>query len=444
MSDFLEIAASLHTNSLTFFVGTGFSKYITNGAAPNWLELLIECAESIDKDDILLNQLFNINKSGEIIDCKFELTICAQILEIEFKKKKKNIKEKIVEIINSRINETTIDDTKLNEIQDFFSKYPNVNIITTNYDTLFSDFVLPLSSRVIIEGTTIQRINSGQNIYHIHGCTNKPSSIVLTLNDYYNFQNSNNYFSRKFYTLLQETTVAILGYSLGDFNLNTIFSEVKNTKTGSFRKTEIFYISNNNVPNLLSDFYNFTYGIRVLEDLTIKTFFRSIESHYDKAKDLIESVKDLEDVIAGKSTYNDDYLKLYFSLSQILVQASTLGIEKSDENFLNTIISILNKKVEFCQEDNAWAQYEHLADWLIDIASIIIIKETVIEAEFCTIAKFSFKKCSKDNYLGYSWYAYRNWNNRWKEMKIENQLMLKDIVKNNTWSHFQEIEKIYK
>ena len=98
----------------------------------------------------------------------------------------------------------------------------------------------------------------------------------------------------------------------------------------------------------------------------------------------------------------------------------------------------------FCQADGAWSQYEHLADWLIDIASIIIIKDTTIETNFCDTVKFSFNNCSRENYRGYSWYAYRNWNRRWKEMKIENQLMLRDIIKNNSWGYNQQIENIYK
>ena len=221
MSKYLDIASSLVTNSLTLFIGTGFSKYMTNGKAPSWLELLVECTKDIDKNDTLLNQLFNIDSHGTIKEARYDLIISAQILEIEYKKKKKKIKDKIAEIIKNKINSSTIDNIKLKFVQDFFIKHPNINIITTNYDTIFSEFVIPLSNRVIIEGNIIPRINTGQNIYHIHGIINKPSSIVLTMNDYYNFQNSNNYFSRKFYTLLQETTVAILGYSLGDFNLNS-------------------------------------------------------------------------------------------------------------------------------------------------------------------------------------------------------------------------------
>ena len=202
MNDYLDISTSLYTNSLTLFVGTGFSKYMTDGKAPNWLQLLVEATKVIDKKDKLLNQLFNTDSSNNVKEAKYDLTICAQILENEYKRVKKSIKTQISDIIRDSINEKTINKDKLDHLQDFFEKYPNVNIITTNYDTIFSEFVLPLTSRIIIEGSTIPRINSGQNIYHIHGSVTRPESIVLTINDYYNFQNTNNYFSRKFFTLL--------------------------------------------------------------------------------------------------------------------------------------------------------------------------------------------------------------------------------------------------
>jgi len=214
MNDYLNIATSLTSNSFTLFVGTGFSKYMTNGLAPSWLELLVECTLRIDNDDKLKNQLFNTDSSGIVKEAKYDLTICAQMLELAYKKKRHGIKDTISDIIREKINQSTIDIQKLENVKDFFSKHPNINIITTNYDTLFSDYIVPLTSRIIIEGSTIPQINTGQNIYHIHGCINKPESIILTINDYYNFQNNNNYFSRKFFTLLQETTVGILGYSL--------------------------------------------------------------------------------------------------------------------------------------------------------------------------------------------------------------------------------------
>jgi len=442
MSDYLDISTSLHTNSLTLFVGTGFSKYMTNGEAPNWLELLVECTKSIDKGDKLLNQLFNSDSAGKVKEAIYDLTICAQILEGEFLKKRKNIKEEISKIIQSKINEKTIDKAKLEHLQAFFLEHPNINIVTTNYDTIFSDYVIPITSRIVIEGSIIPRLNSGQNIYHIHGCINRPESIILTINDYYNFQNSNNYFSRKFFTLLQETTVAILGYSLGDFNLNSILNEVKNSKNESFRRTEIYYVTKDSIADVIERFYSITYGIKVIQNTKTDNFFDDIDKQYDKAKKIIDSVEDLKDIMSGTHTYTDEFLKLRISLTIILLQASSLGIDSKDKRFIETLFKLLKKKRDFTREDNAWPQYEHLADWLIEIASIIVIKGTELELEFCEIATYSLSYSSRKLYKGYSWHAWESWHNRWHEMKLENQLMIEDIIKNNTWSSYSDIPAI--
>ena len=442
MSYYLDISTSLHTNSLTLFVGTGFSKYMTNGEAPNWLELLVECTKSIDKGDKLLNQLFNSDSAGKVKEAIYDLTICAQILEGEFLKKRKNIKEEISKIIQSKINEKTIDKAKLEHLQAFFLEHPNINIVTTNYDTIFSDYVIPITSRIVIEGSIIPRLNSGQNIYHIHGCINRPESIILTINDYYNFQNSNNYFSRKFFTLLQETTVAILGYSLGDFNLNSILNEVKNSKNESFRRTEIYYVTKDSIADVIERFYSITYGIKVIQNTKTDNFFDDIDKQYDKAKKIIDSVEDLKDIMSGTHTYTDEFLKLRISLTIILLQASSLGIDSKDKRFIETLFKLLKKKRDFTREDNAWPQYEHLADWLIEIASIIVIKGTELELEFCEIATYSLSYSSRKLYKGYSWHAWESWHNRWHEMKLENQLMIEDIIKNNTWSSYSDIPAI--
>jgi hypothetical protein len=102
----------------------------------------------------------------------------------------------------------------------------------------------------------------------------------------------------------------------------------------------------------------------------------------------------------------------------------------------------LKKKQDFTREDNAWPQYTHLADWLIEIASIVVIKGTEFETEFCEITKYSLSYCSRKLYKGYSWHAWESWHNRWHEMKLENQLMLEDLIKNNYWTSYLEIQAI--
>jgi hypothetical protein len=105
---------------------------------------------------------------------------------------------------------------------------------------------------------------------------------------------------------------------------------------------------------------------------------------------------------------------------------------------------LLRKKKAFTREPGAWTQYEQLADWLIEIASIVNIRGTKMEDEFCEIVEYSFGSSSKQQYLGYSWYAWNTWNNRWGEMKIENQFMIKEIIENGNWRPRSEIPDILK
>ena len=54
--DLTEIAIALLNNNATLFIGTGFSKFLTDNNVPNWLELLFECAIRIDNTKELLMQ----------------------------------------------------------------------------------------------------------------------------------------------------------------------------------------------------------------------------------------------------------------------------------------------------------------------------------------------------------------------------------------------------
>lgn len=442
MDDFLEIATALHTKSLTIFVGTGFSKYMTNGKAPSWLELLAKATMVIDKNNKLLNQLFHTNAENNVEKSKYDLPICAQILEVEYSRAKKSLKSQISAIIKESINDETIVMDKVEEIRLFFSKHSDINVITTNYDTIFSDYIAPQTSKIIIEGVTIPRINSGHNIYHIHGHVNRPESLVVTLNDYYNFQNNNNYFSRKFFTLLQETTVTILGYSLGDFNLNTILNEAKNSRQDSFRECDIYYIHRNNIDDLISKFYQTTYGIKVIGGCDINVFFEKIEEDYSRAEELTGSIDTLKNAMRGSDEYPKEYLRMYNALYDILHQANIIGVNSTDQSLQKVLIRILKTKIYLTQASGAWNQYAHLADWLIEIASKLIIRDSPIEQDFIDIVKHSLSYASKRQYLGYSWESWEIWNTQWGNMKVDNQKLIKELIDKGTWSSYCEIDKI--
>lgn len=315
MDPYLEISVSLTSKAVTFFIGTGFSKYITNGHAPSWIDLLVELTGRIDtRRKKFFRKLFNTDESGNIIP-KIELSICAQILELEYRKKNYDIKTTAAEILRDKINDKTINNRKLKIIKNFFKDYPHINIVTTNYDTILSEYILKGRSKVFVDSSPIPKSNIGQNIFHIHGCITKPSSMVLTINDYFRFQHRDNYLSRKFYTLLQENTVVILGYSLGDFNLNRIFNEAQVNKSVSLRKSDIFLISRDSVDEIYSNFYFYSYGIQVIERTEINEFLSEVGEKNDEAKKLISETESLTNVMNGSHVYTDDYIKLSTSFN---------------------------------------------------------------------------------------------------------------------------------
>lgn len=63
-------------------------------------------------------------------------------------------------------------------------------------------------------------------IYQIHGSVADPSSLVLTHSDYERFMKKRRYISSKMMTYFAEYPVFILGYGLGDANVNAIISDL--------------------------------------------------------------------------------------------------------------------------------------------------------------------------------------------------------------------------
>src|SRR5436189_6109001 len=152
-ASFLEIAVPLETNTLTLFIGTGFSKYLTDNSALSWIELTIALIDKIDNGGLLSGKLLNTNADGTR-SAKFELYVVAQILELEYRKRGKNIRYEATAIINDLVNPSTVNKRKLTQLQTFFKAYEQINVVTTNYDVLISDLVLDGIARVTVEAST--------------------------------------------------------------------------------------------------------------------------------------------------------------------------------------------------------------------------------------------------------------------------------------------------
>ncbi|OYD81367.1 SIR2 family protein [Azospirillum brasilense] len=99
-------------------------------------------------------------------------------------------------------------------------------IITTNWDSfiesIFPDFRAYVGQDQLLFGSP-QGI---AEIYKIHGSSNEPNSLVLTKEDYSEFERKNPYLAAKLLTTFIEHPVIFMGYSLSDKNILSIIGAI--------------------------------------------------------------------------------------------------------------------------------------------------------------------------------------------------------------------------
>jgi hypothetical protein len=99
-------------------------------------------------------------------------------------------------------------------------------IITTNWDnfaeTLFPDFKTYVGQQEFLSSFTY---NIGE-IFKIHGCISNPSSIVLTEEDYEDFNRRNACLAAKLLTIFIEHPVIFIGYSVSDSNIQELLTSI--------------------------------------------------------------------------------------------------------------------------------------------------------------------------------------------------------------------------
>lgn len=426
------IGVPIVNGSATFFVGTGVSRFLTDNKAPSWTELLAELTIRIDSKMTLYNKLFDSQKRTYL-----DPYICAQILENEYGKLGKNIRYEIKTILDERINHDTINQDKLASLKGFFSKHMEINVITTNYDTLLSDYVMSGNfPQIVTDGSPVPRSNDSGNVFHIHGCISNPESLVFTINDYFRFQHKDSYLSRKFFTLLQETTIIIIGYSLGDFNLNGIINESQSAGKLCARGNDIYLMSRDIVDTVVKDYYKHTYGINVEDSVGIdELFFKlSLPESEQSFQQIADGAKSLVKVISGELIFTDEFIKTRSALSTIFEYAKMQEITFDNKPFIETLIKLLDKKRELCGLPNAWEQYAHLAEWIIDIGKRIEFHgmSTTIKEQYVNLAFFSLSTMDHNGVgiTGCSWEAFNVWNSRYNELLQGNQVLLKSF---NWW-----------
>lgn len=398
LSEYFEIAYAAAAKRLCLFTGTGFSKALSKNSAPGWQELLeIVCDEHIKNSDFK-EALFPASGKSPL-----QLDETAQVISIELSKTGKSLHDEIASLISKIEASGEYPETEK------FLKERTYRIVTTNYDKLAEE-IGGKDCQSLSPGRPVPRSNSRVKAFHVHGSIDVPRRMVVTADDYFNFLNSDSYFSRKLSTVLHENTVVILGYSLGDTNLKAILSDYRGFVRSHTVSNSIFLISRGAVDQRIVDYYSNCYGIRVIQETEIEAFFESVNAKIDEAEDCLEkSVRNIKKVLYDKYYFKDEYLQAESSFYQIVSAIGAVGVSLEEDAVVNTFANIIAKKKELTSKTGAWPQYVQLASWLTYLGSLIDVRGTSVEAIYLDAVKFSMEKMSKGMALGYSWHAYKVW-----------------------------------
>ncbi|MGV0168162.1 SIR2 family NAD-dependent protein deacylase [Furfurilactobacillus sp. WILCCON 0119] len=464
---YTQMALELLNGNLTFFMGTGFSMQLTNGQAPSYERLLFEVLESvenrleeasnnhdekwIDEKKTQKNECVQLKKQlfSEHHRAKYDLQITAQIIEDFCNRCEQDSKVVVADCIGNDTEDGKIDKQQVNKLKESLMSFSdgkqiaNVNFITTNYDDLIGGSCLEGNCNRIFGNKIESSMKKNMpDVYHIHGVASNPKSMVLTMKDYFKFERSNDYISHKFYSLLYETTVVIMGYSLQDFDLNLFLSEVNDFKKQSMREKNIFYISRNSVDHLFKEYYFLNYGIRVIDNTGIDEFFLNLANTREDADEVMSL--DFGELLKGDNEVEDELLHNQMGLGQICAGLSSVSSSLNDPKTLHFIFGLVERKLVFTKEPKRFEQYVHLASWLIFLLKNLDFERLTItdEKRFEKFLQYSFENMSKELNPGYSWNAYAEWKRRIKELNPKQREYLLRFIEDRKFKPENNVDGI--
>jgi len=99
-------------------------------------------------------------------------------------------------------------------------------IITTNWDFLIEQIFPEYKVYIGQEELLFSNPQEIGEIYKIHGCSSRPESLILTDDDYRDFNNRNAYLASKLITIFVEHPIIFIGYSISDKNVMEILRSI--------------------------------------------------------------------------------------------------------------------------------------------------------------------------------------------------------------------------
>lgn len=249
VSELTQILAS-NSGAPFLFIGSGFSRrYI---GLEQWAQLLeLFCGDIKDFGFYYSNNNAHLPKTAGSMAMDFNEIWWTkdqyQSSRDEFSKSVSSyssaLKYEISKYLNNK-NFKNVEDKIIKEELEVLSSLNVDGIITTNWDLFLENLFPDYKVYVGQEELLFSNPQSIAEIYKIHGCSSQPSSLVLTHDDYSDFESKNSYLAAKLITIFIEHPIIFIGYSISDENIQKIISSIVNClgkdKLSTFSKNLIF------------------------------------------------------------------------------------------------------------------------------------------------------------------------------------------------------------
>ena len=234
---------NIHDTLPILFVGAGLSRRYLG--LENWEGLLRYLAQRISDNEFAFEMYNSIAESSTV-----EVGLYQKIAELignDFSKKWfiedkfKEIREEYRDDIKNKVlpikieiakytkdNSLSFVEEQINELELLkkVGKKSIAGVITTNYDLLLENILPEYKSYIGQEELIFSQLQGIGEIYKIHGCCTKPSSIVINEDDYKEFEDKNAYLASKILTLFLEHPIIFIGYSIEDENIRNILKSI--------------------------------------------------------------------------------------------------------------------------------------------------------------------------------------------------------------------------
>ncbi len=282
--------ASLLTSRKTpyLFIGSGFTKRYCKSAL-SWEELLNSLAETIGISKFQFQSLrISLEKENTpgVVNQKIASYLngflqsqiqIGEISEVFTEEEQQYIINNKVDpfkfLIKNKVAIDAIPDEsnfinekyKINELKLFKKLKSNIpGIITTNYDSLI-ELLFDNEYKTFIKQSDYfysENYNYAE-IYKIHGCVSNPNTLIITEEDYINFNQKSFLTTSKLLQILSNNPIIFIGYSLNDEDIKEIINNLLSClDTQQIKSLE---------KNLL--FINWEYHVRIIKESTSEFLF---------------------------------------------------------------------------------------------------------------------------------------------------------------------------